>query len=150
VQLCRALAPGTKLIVTASPEKMDRVKQLGVDLVINYRETPDFSEAVKNFTGKRGVDVILDHIGAKYLEPNMNSLAYAGRLVLIGVTSGIKAELNLGLMMVKRQRIIGSVLRSRPVSEKGGIVAEFTRRALPKFASSRRCSRSRRCRRRTG
>ena len=102
-----------------------------MDLVINYKETPDFSEAVKNFTGKRGVDVILDHIGAKYLEPNMNSLAYAGRLVLIGVTSGIKAELNLGLMMVKRQRIIGSVLRSRPVAEKGEIVAEFTRRALP-------------------
>jgi len=109
-------------------------KALGVDLVINYKETPDFSEAVKNFTGKKGVDVILDHIGAKYLEPNMNSLAYAGRLVLIGVTSGIKAELNLALMMVKRQRIIGSVLRSRPVSEKGEIVAEFTRRALPKFA----------------
>jgi len=134
VQLSRALVPNTKLIVTASPEKMDRVKALGVDLVINYKETPDFSEAVKDFTGKRGVDVILDHIGAKYLAPNMNSLAYAGRLVLIGVTSGIKAELNLGLMMVKRQRIIGSVLRSRPVSEKGEIVAEFTRRALPKFA----------------
>ena len=134
VQLCKALVPNTKLVVTASPEKMDRVRQLGVDLVINYKETPDFSEAVKAFTGKRGVDVILDHIGAKYLEPNMNSLAYAGRLVLIGVTSGIKAELNLGLMMVKRQRIIGSVLRSRPVSEKGDIVREFTRRALPKFA----------------
>ena len=134
VQLSKALVPNTKLIVTASPEKMDRVKALGVDLVINYKETPDFSEAVKDFTGKRGVDVILDHIGAKYLAPNMNSLAYAGRLVLIGVTSGIKAELNLGLMMVKRQRIIGSVLRSRPVSEKGEIVAEFTRRALPKFA----------------
>jgi putative PIG3 family NAD(P)H quinone oxidoreductase len=134
VQLCRALVPATKLIVTASPEKMDRVKALGVDVVINYRETPEFSEMVKEFTAKRGVDVILDHIGAKYLAPNMNSLAYAGRLVLIGVTSGIKAELNLGLMMVKRQRIIGSVLRSRPVSEKGEIVAEFTRRALPKFA----------------
>ncbi len=134
VQLCRALVPATKLIVTASPEKMDRVKALGVDVVINYRETPDFSVVVKEFTAKRGVDVILDHIGAKYLAPNMNSLAYAGRLVLIGVTSGIKAELNLGLMMVKRQRIIGSVLRSRPVSEKGEIVAEFTRRALPKFA----------------
>ena len=64
----------------------------------------------------------------------MNSLAYKGRLVSIGVTSGIKAELNLALMMVKRQSIIGSVLRSRPVSEKGEIVAEFTRRALPKFA----------------
>ena len=61
-------------------------------------------------------------------------LAYKGRLVIIGVTSGIKAELNLALMMVKRQQIIGSVLRSRPVKDKGDIVAEFTRTALPKFA----------------
>jgi len=66
--------------------------------------------------------------------PNMNSLGYKGRLVIIGVISGIKAELNLALMMVKRQQIIGSVLRSRPVSEKGEIVAEFVRRAMPKFA----------------
>jgi NADPH2:quinone reductase len=134
IQLCRALAPNSKLIVTAAPEKMERVKQLGADLVINFRETPDFSEIVKEFTDKKGADLILDHIGAKYLAPNMNSLAYKGKLVVIGVTSGIKAELNLALMMVKRQQIIGSVLRSRPVSEKGEIVAEFTRRALPKFA----------------
>jgi NADPH:quinone reductase-like Zn-dependent oxidoreductase len=80
------------------------------------------------------VDVILDHVGAKYLGPNMNSLGYKGKLVIIGVISGIKAELNLALMMVKRQQIIGSVLRSRPIAEKGEIVAEFTRRALPKFA----------------
>ena len=134
IQLCRALAPNSKLIVTAAPEKMERVKQLRADLVINFRETPDFSEIVKEFTNKKGADLILDHIGAKYLAPNMNSLAYKGKLVVIGVTSGIKAELNLALMMVKRQQIIGSVLRSRPVSEKGEIVAEFTRRALPKFA----------------
>ena len=134
IQLCRALTPNSRLIVTASPEKMARVKELGADLVINFRETPDFSEAVKEFTGKKGVDLILDHIGAKYLAPNMNSLAYKGRLVVIGVTSGIKAELNLALMMVKRQQIIGSVLRSRPVNEKGEIVAEFTKRALPRFA----------------
>ena len=134
IQLCRALAPNSKLIVTASPEKMARVKDVGADLVINFRETPDFSETVKEYTNKKGVDLILDHIGAKYLAPNMNSLAYKGRLVVIGVTSGIKAELNLALMMVKRQQIIGSVLRSRPVSEKGEIVAEFTKRALPKFA----------------
>lgn len=134
IQLCKALAPNSKLIVTASPEKMDRVKALGADLVINFKETPDFSEAVKEFTGKKGVDVILDHVGAKYLAPNMNSLGYKGRLVIIGVISGIKAELNLALMMVKRQQIIGSVLRSRPVSEKGEIVAEFTKRAIPKFA----------------
>ncbi|MBC7196369.1 MAG: zinc-binding dehydrogenase, partial [Deferribacterales bacterium] len=96
--------------------------------------TPDFSPIVKEFTNKKGADVILDHVGAKYLMPNINSLAYAGRLVIIGVISGIKAEINLGLVMVKRQHIIGSVLRSRPVSEKGEIVAEFTRRVMPKFA----------------
>jgi NADPH2:quinone reductase len=64
----------------------------------------------------------------------MSSLAYKGRLVVIGVISGIKAELNLAVMMVKRQQIVGSVIRSRPVAEKGEIVAEFTRRALPRFA----------------
>ena len=134
VQLCKALVPNTKLIVTAAPDKLDRVKGMGVDLVINFKENPDFTEIVKEFTNKKGVDVILDHVGAKYLTPNMNSLGYAGRLVIIGVISGIKAELNLALMMVKRQQIIGSVLRSRPVKDKGEIVAEFTRTALPKFA----------------
>jgi NADPH:quinone reductase-like Zn-dependent oxidoreductase len=113
---------------------MERVKALGADLVIDYTTTPDFSEAVKELTGKKGADVILDHVGAKYLGPNMSALGYAGRLVIIGVTSGIKAELNLALMMVKRQQIIGSVLRSRPVKDKGEIVAEFTKTALPRFA----------------
>ncbi|MBI1921656.1 MAG: NAD(P)H-quinone oxidoreductase [Geobacter sp.] len=134
VQLCKALVPNTKIIVTAHPSKLDRVKELGADLVIDFTQTPDFSELVKEFTNKKGADVILDHVGAKYLAPNMNSLGYAGRLVLIGVISGIKAELNLALMMVKRQQIIGSVLRSRPVKDKGEIVAEFTKTALPKFA----------------
>ncbi|RLB78762.1 MAG: NAD(P)H-quinone oxidoreductase [Deltaproteobacteria bacterium] len=134
IQLAKALTPNAKLIVTANPTKMERVKALGVDLVIDYTETPDFSGLIKEYTNKKGVDLILDHVGAKYLKPNMNSLGYTGKLVLIGVISGIKAELNLALMMVKRQQIIGSVLRSRPVAEKGEIVAEFTRRALPKFA----------------
>lgn len=134
IQLCKALVPNTKIVVTAHPSKIDRVKALGADLVVDFTQTTDFSEAVKEFTNKKGVDVILDHVGAKYLAPNMNSLAYAGRLVIIGVISGIKAELNLALMMVKRQQIIGSVLRSRPVKDKGEIVAEFTGTALPKFA----------------
>jgi NADPH:quinone reductase-like Zn-dependent oxidoreductase len=134
VQLCKALVPRTRLVVTANPSKLERVRKLGADLVVDYTATPDFSEAVKEFTGKKGADVILDHVGAKYLQPNMNALGYAGRLVVIGVTSGIKAELNLALMMVKRQQIIGSVLRSRPVKDKAEIVAEFTRTALPRFA----------------
>jgi putative PIG3 family NAD(P)H quinone oxidoreductase len=134
IQLCKALVPATKIVVTANPAKAARVKELGADLVVDYTTTPDFSEVVKDFTGKKGADVILDHVGAKYLAANMNALGYAGRLVVIGVTSGIKAELNLALMMVKRQQIIGSVLRSRPVKDKGEIVAAFTKTALPKFA----------------
>ncbi len=136
IQLSNALTPNSKYIVTAAPDKIETVKKLGASLVVDYTTTPDFSEAVKEYTEKKGVDLILDHVGgAKYLKPNMNSLGYMGKLVIIGVISGIKAELNLALMMVKRQQIIGSVLRSRPVAMKGGdIVAEFTRRALPKFA----------------
>jgi putative PIG3 family NAD(P)H quinone oxidoreductase len=133
LQLANALTPRVKKVVTAHPSKIDRVRQLGADLVIDYTTTPDFTEAIKEFTGKKGVDLILDHVGAKYLAPNMNSLGYKGKLVIIGVISGIKAELNLALMMVKRQQIIGSVLRSRPVAEKGEIIAEFIRRALPRF-----------------
>lgn len=134
IQLCRALTPNSTLIVTAHPDKMERVRELGADMVINYIENPDFTDLVKEYTNKKGVDLILDHVGAKYLGPNMKSLAYKGKLVVIGVISGIKAELNLALMMVKRQQIIGSVLRSRPVGEKAEIVNEFTRRAMPKFA----------------
>jgi putative PIG3 family NAD(P)H quinone oxidoreductase len=134
VQLCKALVPRTRLVVTAHPSKIERVRKLGADLVLDYTTTPDFSEKVKELTAKKGADVVLDHVGAKYLQPNMNALGYGGRLVIIGVTSGIKAELNLALMMVKRQQIIGSVLRSRPVKDKADIVAEFTRVALPRLA----------------
>ncbi|GAB4559045.1 MAG: NAD(P)H-quinone oxidoreductase [Geothermobacteraceae bacterium] len=141
VQLARALTPDSKLIVTTHPSKEAGVKDLGVDLTIDFTTTPDFSEVVKEWTvantGRKGVNVILDHVGAKYLKPNMDSLDYAGRLVIIGVISGIKAELNLALMMVKRQEIIGSVLRSRPVPEKGEIVRGFTEQALPAFADRR-------------
>ena len=95
-----------------------------------------FADEVRRITDKRGVDVILDHLGASYLEPNMKSLALAGTLMLIGVMGGIKAELNLASMMVKRQRIIGSVLRSRPVAEKAAIIAGFEEVVMPLIASA--------------
>ena len=137
VQLCKALTPNVRVIVTASPGKVERVKALGVDLVIDYK-AQDFAEEIRGYTDKRGVQVILDHIGATYLASNMKSLAVGGRLVIIGVSSGVKAELNLALMMVKRQQLIGSVLRSRPVPEKAAIVAEFTQAVLPLLAQ-RKC-----------
>lgn len=136
IQICRALVPDSELFVTCAGEKIERLKDLGIRYIINFQETDDFSSFIKEKTNKKGVDVILDHVGAKYLSSNMKSLAYKGRLIIIGVISGIKAELNLALMMVKRQSIIGSVLRSRPVAEKAEIIAEFTRQVIPKFSDA--------------
>jgi len=134
IQLCRLLVPNSRIIVTASAGKVDRVKALGAHEVIDYKAC-DFADAVRELTGKRGVNVILDHIGGKYLAQNLASLAVGGRLVIIGLMGGPKAEINLGLVMVKRQEIIGSVLRSRPVEEKAGIVRQFTTAVMPLFDS---------------
>ena len=132
IQLCRMLTPNAKIIVTASPGKLVRVEALGAHRVIDYTEH-DFATSVGAYTDGRGADLILDHIGAKYLAANMEALALGGSLIIIGVMGGIKAELNLVRMMVKRQRIIGSVLRSRPVQEKARIVAEFTQTVMPRL-----------------
>lgn len=134
IQLSKALSPETEVIVTASSAKLDRVRDQGADHVIDYREQ-SFADEIRRITEKRGVDVILDHIGAQYLEANMKSLALAGTLMLIGVMGGIKAELNLATMMVKRQRIIGSVLRSRPIMEKAAIIDQFETTVMPLFAA---------------
>jgi putative PIG3 family NAD(P)H quinone oxidoreductase len=134
IQLCKALTPDTEILVTASTAKLERVREQGADHVIDYREQ-SFADEVRRITDKRGVDVILDHIGAKYLEANMKSLVLAGTLMLIGVMGGIKAELNIASMMVKRQRIIGSVLRSRPVAEKASIIARFEEVVMPLIAA---------------
>ena len=133
IQLCKALTPDTEIFVTASPTKIERVKQQGADHVIDY-QTQDFAAEVKRISEKRGVDVILDHIGAKYLDSNLKSLAVGGCIMLIGVMGGIKAEINLAMIMVKRQRIIGSVLRSRPVDEKAFIIKQFEQTVMPLFA----------------
>ena len=136
IQLCRALTPDTDIIVTASSGKVERVKELGAHCVIDYK-TESFADKVRERTGKGGVDVILDHIGGPYLAANMKSLAVGGTLMLIGVLGGRQAELDMARMMVKRQRIIGSVLRSRPIAEKAAIIAEFENTVLPMMADGK-------------
>ena len=130
IQLCSALTPKTTTIVTASTGKLERVKSQGAHFVIDYK-TENFLDKVQDITNKKGVDVVLDHIGGPYLSNNMNALAIGGRLVEIGIMGGPKAELNIARMMVKRQQIIGSVLRPRPVAEKGEITRAFARTVLP-------------------
>ena len=134
IQLCKQLVPASRVLVTASPGKLERVAELGADLVIDY-QNEEFDEAVRNDTNQHGADVILDHIGSAYLTANLKALAVSGRLVVIGVMSGAEAEINLAHLMVKRQQVSGSVLRSRPVDEKAAITARFVVEVLPLFAS---------------
>ena len=136
IQLCKALTPNGTVIITASTGKVERVRALGADRVIDYRKE-DFVEGVAAATGKRGADVILDHLGGLYLKRNLRSLALGGRLVIIGLMGGAKSEINLGPLMVRRQRVIGSVLRSRPVDEKAVITKEFNETVVPMFADGR-------------
>ena len=133
IQLAKALGPSPVIATVGSEAKALACKELGADHVILYKQE-DFSERALALTGGRGPDVILDHIGAAYLEPNLRCLAPYGRLVIIGLLGGAKAELNIGRLMVKRQRIIGSVLRARPVAEKAAITAAFRAAALDRFA----------------
>ncbi len=132
IQLCQTLSPDSPLFVTASAKKTERVAALGATHVINY-QSQDFAEVIKDLTKGRGVDVILDHIGAPYLASNLKCLAVNGTLVLIGVMGGVKSELNLAQLMVRRQKIAGSVLRPRPLAEKAQIIARFADDVLNLF-----------------
>jgi NADPH2:quinone reductase len=102
--------------------------KLGADRAINYN-AEDFVEAVLADTKKKGADVILDMVGGKYFERNVASLAIEGRLSVIALLGGRDAKLDLALLLRKRLTVVGSVLRARPVAEKG-LVAEALRREI--------------------
>jgi putative PIG3 family NAD(P)H quinone oxidoreductase len=136
MQLVKALAPRARLLVTASTGKVERVKALGADVVIDYKQE-DFADAVQRHTDKRGVDVILDHLGGAYLERNVRSLAVGGRLAVIGVMGGRKGELDVGRVLANPLSNLGSVLRPRPVEEKAAIIHAFDRDVMPYFAAGR-------------
>ena len=129
IQLATQL--GATVAVTAgSAEKLDRCAQLGAQILINYRDE-DFVEQLLAATADAGADVILDNMGAKYLNRNLRVLASGGRLIVIGMQGGVKAELDLGLLMAKRAAIISTSLRARPASEKATVVASVTEYVWP-------------------
>jgi NADPH:quinone reductase-like Zn-dependent oxidoreductase len=128
---------GARVVVTAgSDEKCAQCRALGADVAVNYR-TEKFADAVKQATDGRGVDVILDSIGAPYLADNLASLAIGGRLSLIGMMGGSRAELNLALVLMRRLQIIGSTLRARSAEEKAAIVRGFVARFGDDLAAGR-------------
>ncbi|WP_405671321.1 NAD(P)H-quinone oxidoreductase [Streptomyces sp. NBC_01530] len=129
IQLAKAV--GAKVAVTAGTrEKLDRCAALGADILINYREQ-DFVAEVKKATDGAGADVILDNMGAKYLDRNVQTLAVNGRLAVIGLQGGIKGELNLGALLSKRAAVSATSLRARPLGEKATIVAAVREHVWP-------------------
>ncbi|MEU6394215.1 NAD(P)H-quinone oxidoreductase [Streptomyces sp. NPDC046939] len=126
-----AKSAGAKVAVTAgSKEKLDFCAGLGADILINYREQ-DFVEEIKAATGGAGADVILDNMGAKYLNRNVDALAVNGRLAIIGMQGGVKGELNIGTLLGKRGAITATTLRARPLAEKAAVVAAVREHVWP-------------------
>lgn len=119
---------GARSVVTAgSDAKCEQCLRFGADVAINYKSGP-FAPKVRAATNDRGVDIILDSIGGAYLAQNLEALANGGRLVLIGLMKGAKAEIDLATVLRRHLRIFGSTLRSRPAAEKAEIVAAFLSR----------------------
>ena len=129
IQLAKAF--GAAVIATAgSEEKCATCRELGADLAINYRET-DFVQAVREFTGGRGSDLILDMVGGSYIERNYDASAEDGRIVQIAFLGGPKAEVNFAKLMVKRLTHTGSTLRPRSVEFKAQVARELEAHVLP-------------------
>lgn len=133
IQMAKAF--GNPVWVTSgSDDKIERCMALGAEGGHN-RRGGSFRERIPVWTDDAGMDVILDPVGGAYLGDNLRSLAVDGRLVIIGLMGGAKAELEIGLAMVKRLRIIGSTLRARPVAAKAAVMDELERRVWPRIAS---------------
>lgn len=123
-------AGATVAVTAGSPEKLAKCRELGADILINYREE-DFSKAIKDATNGHGADVILDIIGAAYLAGNVDALAVDGRMVTIGLQKGRKAELDMGKVMTRRLTLAGTTLRARPAEQKAEIVDAVRQHVWP-------------------
>ncbi|MGI8470379.1 MAG: NAD(P)H-quinone oxidoreductase [Pyrinomonadaceae bacterium] len=140
-----AKAKGAKVFGTSrTSEKLSKANKFGLDAsvvmsdIVKFSEGENskyFAELIEHFTGGKGVDVILDLVGASYFAANVESLALKGRMVFVGTTGGAKAELNISQIMAKRAKLIGTVLRSRPTKEKAEATAAFIRDVVPMLAS---------------
>lgn len=133
VQVGRAL--GARVAVTAGTVAgRAAARELGAEVAIDYR-TEDFSRVVREASGGHGADVVLDVVGARYLAANLDALATGGRLVVIGLQGGRRAELDLAALMARRATVAGTTLRGRGAEDKAGILAEVRERVWPLVAA---------------
>jgi putative PIG3 family NAD(P)H quinone oxidoreductase len=128
---------GAHVLATAgNSEKLARARELGADTLINYK-TEDFAEVALSVTHGRGVDVVLDFVGASYWPKHRACMAVGARLVAIGVLGGANADVNFAEIMSRRYQILGLVMRSRPLADKIAITSAFIRESLPLFVDGR-------------
>jgi NADPH2:quinone reductase len=133
IQLARAR--GSRVFATAgSADKCAACERLGAERAINYRDA-DFVAVVRELTGGRGVDLILDMVGGEYFPRNIDALAVEGRLVEIATLKGVGAELNIQTIMQRRLTITGSTLRARPIADKASIAAAVRQHVWPLIES---------------
>ena len=133
IQICKA-KDNPCFVTAGTKEKIARCIELGAEGG-TVRTEENFVEAVSKWTDNNGVQVILDPVGANYLEDNLKSLTLEGRLVMIGLMGGAKASINLGLLMMKRLRIIGSTLRAQPIPKKTEIINNLKENIWPSLES---------------
>ncbi|NUO78852.1 NAD(P)H-quinone oxidoreductase [candidate division KSB1 bacterium] len=131
IQMAR-LAGALVIVTAGSEDKLEECRFLGANHAINYKQD-DFADMVRKLTNDSGVDVILDCVGASYFQKNLKLLRTRGRLVLIGLMGGAKTEVDLAVLMRKRLRVLGSVLRSRSLAEKIALTRLFRKKVLPQF-----------------
>ena len=136
IQIAKVMGASFVVGTAGSDEKLARAKELGLDLGINYH-TQDFADEVAKATGGRGIDVILDVVGAEYWDRNLRSFAPKGRMVLVGLMSGASTQANIGLLLMKRASVRGTTLRARPLEEKATATKAFEKSVLPHMADGR-------------
>jgi NADPH:quinone reductase-like Zn-dependent oxidoreductase len=117
-----------------TPEKLRDAQQLGLNVVLPL---PDFLPALQNATNGQGVNVIIDFVGKPYLSQNLKALAPKGRLVQVGLLGGSDANIDLGILLQKRLRIIGTALRSRSLEEKALVTRNFANQVVPLLANKK-------------
>ncbi|MCE3550386.1 NAD(P)H-quinone oxidoreductase [Pseudonocardia sp. RS11V-5] len=136
IQVAKAL--GARVAATANPARFDVCRELGADIVIDY--DADVPEELKKATDGHGADVILDNMGAKGLKANLAALAADGRLMIIGMQGGVKAEINIGALLAKRGSVTAMGLRGRPVegpNSKAAVVGGVREQTWPMFGDGR-------------
>lgn len=130
IQIAKAM--GACVIVTASASKLAACRDLGADVAVDYR-SEDFAAAAMDFTDGRGVDVVVDVVGGDYLARNLSAVAEKGTIIQVGVMGGGATEIDLGIVLRRRIRLMGTVLRSRPIEEKIAITRRFAAEVVPLF-----------------